>query len=526
MQATGLTKEQFLKTNAGELDTLAREEGLSLAIVWPIMYAELGLSHGLVDPTFIHSEGEYGALPLPKNLKYWTGDSNSPNPEARLSLEENIHWFFRYLKGLTTTSPYDDWFTGISDPFTFMRRLAAVVHGWGYSGVYTGSFNVQRARKAAELSGDEADRILSEMGYKNAGKGIVPNRIRNLDLAFNMVGDLDGENASVPAGELSSKTRKTSPTNKNLGAGNDKKEIPDTKTVKKIQQLIGLAWTDWDEPEMQVPTLEYLNGIPADTPAQKQSKAEAQQLIANSWGKGEKLDELSHLLAAWAEGNIHATDFDAEAEVKGESSSPSAPAIITSGLPRANGEQIAICVGHTLTGEGSGYLNKFVSTKNERVWNEEVAKMMQSILIQQGASPEIYFRDIGSYSRFIADSAAQIRQRQPQCKAAIELHYNAFTDPKSKGCEFIYFSNNGGRLARELATAYKSRFPKMTMRRDKGTLKLSKGRGVGWLKKVAPPAVIAEPFFASNRKEMTFFDEHKAELAEAYAEGVLKYVLG
>ena len=98
MNASGLTKEQFLTSNAGELDTMAREQGLSLAIVWPIMYAELGLSHGLVDPTFVHSEGEYGALPLPSNLKHWTGDSNSPRPEARLPLEENIHWFFFYEK--------------------------------------------------------------------------------------------------------------------------------------------------------------------------------------------------------------------------------------------------------------------------------------------------------------------------------------------------------------------------------------------------------------------------------------------
>jgi hypothetical protein len=36
------------------------------------------------------------------------------------------------------------------------------------------------------------------------------------------------------------------------------------------------------------------------------------------------------------------------------------------------------------------------------------------------------------------------------------------------------------------------------MRRDNGVYKISSGNGVGWLKRVPPPAVIAEPFFSSN----------------------------
>ena len=522
MQASGLTKEQFLKVNASELDQMAREYKLSLEIVWPIMYAEIGLSNGKVDPDFVHSEGERGALPLPSNLKMWTGDSKAPAAEKAIPLEDNIRWFIRYLAGLTTHSTYKAWFTGITTSFPFMRRLAAVVHGWGYKGVYSGSnFNAAKAREAAESSPAEADRILKKMGYKNAGKGIVPGRLKNLDSAYDMVEALGLKQPEVPASEVSTDTRATPPVNKNRGA-DEAIKAPDSKTVKKIQQLIGIAWTDWDEPEMKVPTLEFLNGITASTAGQKQSKAEAQQLIANSWGNGEKLDEVSNVFAGWAKGDIHATDFDTVAVVDDSSTGPN---IITSTLPRANGEQIAICVGHTKSGKGCGYFNTFVSTKNEQVWNDEVAHLVQNILLQQGASPEIYYRTHGSYSQFTKNSAAQIRQRQPQCKAAIELHYNCSDSSKSHGCEFIYYSGNGGRLARALASSYAERFPNMTMRRDRGILKLSSGRGTGWLKKVPPPAVIAEPFFASNSKEMKFFDKKKAELAEAYAEGLLKFAL-
>jgi len=502
---------------------MAREMDLSLEIVWPVFYAEMGLTNGKVDPDYIHSEGERGILPLPSNLSHWTDDPKAPKPEDEISVEDNVRWFLRYLRGLIDSSSYRAWFKDVTDPFLYMRRLAAIVHGWGYKGVYSGGkFSVTRAREAAEASPDEADRILQKMGYKNAGKGIVPGRLKNLDHAFDMVKVLDLESPVIPAGELSTKERKSTPVNKNRESGGN---FPDVKTVGKIQQLVGLGWTDWDEPEMKIPALEFLNGIPAITPAQRQSKAEAQQLVANSWGKAESLDEFSNLLAAWAKGDIHVIGFDSIAVVEGTSPASPKPSILGANLPRANGEQIAICVGHTLTGHGSGYLNQFVATKNERTWNAEVANLVRDILEQQGASPEIYFRTIGSYSKFTADSASQIRRRQPRCKAALELHYNAFTDPKSNGYEFIHYSSNGGRLARALATAFQEQFPDKRMRHDRGVLKLSSGRGTGWLKKVPPPAVIAEPFFASNQKEMKFFDQKKEELAVAYAEGLLEFVL-
>ncbi len=523
MQASGLTKEEFLETNAIELDQMAREQDLSLEIVWPIMYAEMGLTNGRADPGFVHSEGERGVLPLPSNLSRWTGDPKAPQSEDKIPLEDNIRWFMQYLKGITTSSTYKTWFSGVSASFPYMRRLAAIVHGWGYKGVYSGNkFSVKQAREAAEASPNEADRILKKMGYKNAGKKIVPGRLKNLDHAFDMVEDLGLKSPELPASELSTKTRTSPPFNKNRKAEG---ETPDEKTVKSIQQLVGLAWTDWDEPEMKLPGLEFLNGIKAATAAQKESKAEVQQLVANSWGQSEKLDEFSNLLAAWAKGDIHATGFDSIAVVDGKSAPPSGPAIVNSNLPRANGEQIAICVGHTLSGKGSGYMNKFVSVKNEQIWNNEIANLVRDILEQQGAAAEIYFRTIGSYSKFTADSASQIRQRQPQCKAAIELHYNAYKDPKSNGCEFICFSTSGGRLARALANSFKEHFPEQRMRQDRGILKLSSGRGTGWLKRVPPPAVIAEPFFASNAKEIRFFDKKKVELAEAYAEGLLKFAL-
>ena len=315
------------------------------------------------------------------------------------------------------------------------------------------------------------------------------------------------------------------PVNPNRGAATEELTPPAENTVKKIQQLIGVAWTDWDEPEMKAPTLAFLDSIDAPTADEQRSKAEARQLITDFWGNGDQLDEFSNLLVAWAEGDFHATDFDPTAVAEPDPA-VSSDADLIADLPRANGQEVAICVGHTASGTGSGAQNKFAEIKDENKWNEEVAFLLRDILTRRGASPQIYYRTDGSYSAFIRNQSTEMRATQPNCKCAIELHYNAVEDPTARGCEFLCYSNSGASLARELVGAYKAQFSDMRLRQDNGVIKLSSGRGTGWLKKVPPPAVIAEPFFSSNPEEMIFFDAKKRELAMAYARGILNFVTG
>ncbi len=313
------------------------------------------------------------------------------------------------------------------------------------------------------------------------------------------------------------------PVNPKRGTSEVELSPPTADTIKQIQQLIGVAWTDWDEPEMKAPTLAFLSSIGASTPDENLSKAQAHQLISEHWGNGAYLEEFSNVLVAWAEGDFHATDFIPSAPTDAGAESSDEVDIIAE-LPRANGQQIAICVGHTVSGNGSGAQNKYARIKDEHKWNEEIAIQVRDILIRQGASPRIYYRTDGSYSTFIAKQSREMRQLQPDCKCALELHYNAAANPQAKGCEFLCFSNSGVSLARELVSAYKEQFADMKLRRDEGVYKISSGNGVGWLKTVPPPAVIAEPFFSSNEKEMLFFDSNKEALALAYAKGLLKFV--
>jgi N-acetylmuramoyl-L-alanine amidase len=310
------------------------------------------------------------------------------------------------------------------------------------------------------------------------------------------------------------------PVNPKRGTAAEELNPPAESTVKKLQQLIGVAWTDWDEPEMKAPTLRFLNSIETSNSDEERYKAEARQLITEFWGNGDQLDEFSNLLASWAEGDFHLSTFDPIIAAAAPAVSDEAIA----GFPTANGQEIAICVGHTASGDGSGAQNKYALIKDEHKWNEELAFLLRDILIARGASPKIYYRTDGGYSAFVTKQSQEIRRTQPNCKCAIELHYNASADPRAHGCEFLCYSNSGESLARALVSAYKSQFPEMRLRRNNGVYRISSGNGAGWLKRVPPPAVIVEPFFSSNEQEMLFFDGKKQELAMAYAKGILDFV--
>jgi N-acetylmuramoyl-L-alanine amidase len=329
---------------------------------------------------------------------------------------------------------------------------------------------------------------------------------------------------TTPATNSSKETTMSEqPVNPNRGAAAEDLTPPEENTVKKLQQLIGVAWTDWDEAEMKAPTLTFLDSIEASTADEQRSKAEARQLITDFWGNGDQLDEFSNLLVAWAEGDFHTTAFDPTAAVE-SAPAVSADADPIADLPRANGQEVAICVGHTVSGKGSGAQNKYAVIKDENKWNDEVAFLLRDILTRRGASPQIYYRTDGGYSTFVMNQSKEMRAAQPNCECAIELHYNAAEATTANGCEFLCYSDSGTRLARELADAYKAQFSDMTLRRDNGVYRVSSGNGVGWLKRVPPPAVIAEPFFSSNQQEMIFFDVKKQELAMAYARGILNFV--
>ncbi len=205
--ATGLTKREFLDRNRHELDRLIAAVNARLKQQYDdalvrvtaedarvILNCEAGLRGGKVDPDHRHSEGERGLLPLPENIRDWVGD-DAPRWDHAMPLARNLEYFFLYL-GQLKNKPmarsggrdlYRDLFreSGIAaDPKRQARLLAAVVHGYFYSGTY-------RDRKvpfATLLDGFRSNRPLSEMmastRYVHAGKPLMVGRENNIEEAL------------------------------------------------------------------------------------------------------------------------------------------------------------------------------------------------------------------------------------------------------------------------------------------------------------------------------------------------------
>lgn len=184
LKVAGLTKRQFLQNNREWFEQALRRVNVgasnpvTLLDFYVVAYLEAGLSRGQVNNDFTHSEGERGILPWPKSKPGW----NEP-----MTPERNIEGFMEYLVDLkngTYAACFDRF-----DATQEARVLAAVVHGWGYRGVYNNpdeAFRIAATYVAANASREGIRRMLSGGDYENAGS-VVDNRLRNIEAALALV---------------------------------------------------------------------------------------------------------------------------------------------------------------------------------------------------------------------------------------------------------------------------------------------------------------------------------------------------
>ncbi len=216
-----LTKERFLEQNIGAIQRIIDESNewqqgrqsspvcaVTMEDFWAVTYSEMGLtSKGKVNPFNKHSLGEYGLLPLPKNLRDWAG-SDAPHWTAVIPLVENISWFTRYLailknQKLASGAGFDLYpdcfrYDGISgSPVREARLLAAVVHGYFYSGAYNHPRHVPIERILKGITSDlTIPEIMNSTTYKHVGTGILESREKNIVLALGLLGS-DGINGGI-----------------------------------------------------------------------------------------------------------------------------------------------------------------------------------------------------------------------------------------------------------------------------------------------------------------------------------------
>lgn len=102
---------------------------------------------------------------------------------------------------------------------------------------------------------------------------------------------------------------------------------------------------------------------------------------------------------------------------------------------------------------------------------------------------------------------------------ALELHFNAAENPQANGCEMLFWhtSERSRAFAGVMQAAVRGRW----LLADRGIKPIiTGGRGAPFLSRTKMPAVIAEPFFGSNRKEMQDAMDRVDTLAAGYADGL------
>jgi hypothetical protein len=171
---------------------LTREDALG------VFMAEAGITvAGQVDPAFIHSNGEYGLLPLPDNIRYWIGPEAPPFDQP-MSVSENIHSYFAYLGALKNKvvktvkgrALYADLFrlpAFTDNPRRSANLLAGVVHGYFWSGNYSD----QKVPMDHLLKGFGSDVPLGDLlrstTYVHAGKRLLDDRQENIDAGLSLL---------------------------------------------------------------------------------------------------------------------------------------------------------------------------------------------------------------------------------------------------------------------------------------------------------------------------------------------------
>jgi len=205
------TKVAFFRDNAAAFAdaiasvnaTLAHRYGakyapLSLHDVAVVYMAEAGIdAAGRIAPSFVHSNGEIGLLPLPSNIAYWT-DAQAPAFDALSDLDTNISYYLAYLgalknkrvKTVENRALYADLFADpqmAADAARAAKLLAGVVHGYFWEGNYaTGAIPLDDLL-AGYASDVPVPDLLRATSYVHAGKPLLDGRQRNIDEALHLL---------------------------------------------------------------------------------------------------------------------------------------------------------------------------------------------------------------------------------------------------------------------------------------------------------------------------------------------------
>lgn len=173
--------------------------------------------------------------------------------------------------------------------------------------------------------------------------------------------------------------------------------------------------------------------------------------------------------------------------------------------------KIGLGIGHSLSDKGAHNSNFKLS---EYDFNDALAKLIKPKLELAGFEVVLIYR-LNGYSKLPAD----INKANPDIY--LSMHCNAFNTVAS-GCEMLYAetSKNGKRLA----TICQKHVNAALGNANRGIKsKVKSDRGGSELYGTKMPAIILEPFFIDNDKELTNAKEKIDELTNAIVKSCIEY---
>ena len=186
-----------------------------------------------------------------------------------------------------------------------------------------------------------------------------------------------------------------------------------------------------------------------------------------------------------------------------------------------NKKLVAVCVGHSRSGD-RGAVN--VEGITEWAFNQPLAKRVCELIEAAGHSTVLVDRYEGNGYGTAMQWLAQ-HLKDLKVDVAIELHFNCADSSYANGYEFLHWfcSPKGLKLADELSHTLAKAFPNQ---KNRGLKQInSEDRGGLFLRKTHCPSVICEPFFGSNATENCLYFSKREELAKAYADGILNWIV-
>jgi N-acetylmuramoyl-L-alanine amidase len=176
---------------------------------------------------------------------------------------------------------------------------------------------------------------------------------------------------------------------------------------------------------------------------------------------------------------------------------------------------IAICIGHS-RGDGGA---ASVDGMSEWAYNSRLGKLIVADLRERGFDVMLVDKYAqAGYGRAMQYLAANLKSNEVD--VAVELHFNAASNAKATGHEWLYWhaSGMGRKLAQCLDRRMNETFPEHKRR---GLVPIrEEERGGGFLQKLSCPAVICEPFFGSNANDWKLATAHTELLARVIADGI------